>query len=108
MNITLLPKTTLGKWSTGLIIAAFLMLVVFIIEVVLESRGRVTFDWNGIWPAIPIILAVVFAISSMVIGSIGIVKRKERSILVFVATALGALVVVLVLIIVIGELLVSQ
>ena len=79
MNITLLPKTTLGKWSTGLIIAAFLMLVVFIIEVVLESRGGVTFDWNGIWPAIPIILAVVFAISSMVIGIIGIVKSRKRS-----------------------------
>jgi hypothetical protein len=107
MNITLLPKTTLGKWSTGLIIAAFLMLVVFIIEVVLESRGGVTFDWNGIWPAIPIILAVVFAISSMVIGIIGIVKSKERSILVFIATALGVL-GVFALLIAVGELLVPQ
>jgi hypothetical protein len=107
MNITLLPKTTLGKWSTGLIIAAFLMLVVVIIEVVLESRGGVTFDWNGIWPAIPIILAVVFAISSMVIGIIGIVKSKERSILVFIATALGVL-GVFALLIAVGELLVPQ
>ena len=44
----------------------------------------------------------------MVIGIIGIVKSRERSILVFVAAALGVLVVVLLLIIGIGELLVSQ
>ena len=44
MRISILPKTSLGKWSTGLIIAAFLMLVVFIIEEVLKSRGGVTYN----------------------------------------------------------------
>jgi hypothetical protein len=107
MRISMLPKTSLGKWSTGLIIAALLMVVVSIIEVVLGSRGGVTFHVTGAWQ-ITNLLVVVFAISSMVIGIIGIVKSKERSILVFVATALGVLVVVLVLIIAIGELLVSQ
>ena len=107
MKISILPKTTLGKWSTGLIIVALLMVVVSIIEVVLGSRGGVTFHVTSAWQ-ITNLLVVVFAISSMVIGIIGIVKSKERSILVFVAAALGVLVVVLVLIIGIGELLVSQ
>jgi len=103
MRICILPKTSLGKWSTGLIIAALLMVVVSIIEFTLVSHGVVT----GIWQ-ITNLLVVLFAISAMVIGITGIVKSKERSILVIVATALGGLAVVLVLIIAIGELLVSQ
>ena len=107
MKISILPKTTLGKWSTGLIIVALLMVVVSIIEVVSGSRGGVTFHVTSVWQ-ITNLLVVVFAISSMVIGIMSIVKSKERSVLVYVATALGVLVVVLVLIIGIGELLVSQ
>ena len=107
MKISILPKTTLGKWSTGLIIVALLMVVVSIIEVVSGSRGGVTFHVTSVWQ-ITNLLVVVFAISSMVIGIMSIVKSKERSVLVYVATALGVLVVVLVLIIGIGELLVKQ
>ena len=49
MKISILPKTTLGKWSTGLIIVALLMVVVSIIEVVLGSRGGVTFHVTSAW-----------------------------------------------------------
>jgi len=98
MRISILPKTSLGKWSTGLIIAAFIMPVVFIIEMVLNS-------WSGMWSVvIPIILGAVFAFSSMVIGIIGIVKSKERSILVFIATVLGAFA----LIIAVGQFLIPE
>ncbi len=107
MRISIRPKSLLGKWSTGLIIAALLMVVVSIIEVVLGSRGGVTFYVTSIWQ-ITNLLVVVFAILSMVIGIIGIVKSKERSAFVFVATALGVLVVVLVLIMEIGELVALQ
>ena len=107
MKISILPKTSLGKWSTGMIFAALLMVVVSIIEVVSGSRGGVTFHVTSVWQ-ITNLLVVVFAISSMVIGIIGIVKSKERSILVFVATALGVLVAVFVLILGIDELLASH
>jgi len=89
MKSNLLPKTTLGKWSTGLIIAAFLFFMVFFIEVVSGFRGGDTLDFSNIWPAIPIILAGVSAISSMVTGMIAILKSKDRSVLVFLATAIG-------------------
>jgi hypothetical protein len=99
MNSTLLPKTTLGKWSIGLIIAAFLLFVVFFIEVASGFHGGDTLDFSNFWPAIPILLAGVSVISSLVTGIIGIVKSKERSILVFLATTLG----VFALIFVVGE-----
>jgi len=97
MRISILPKTSLGKWSTGLIIAAMLMLVVF-------SIGSVNVNWHEPWLVTPIILAAVFAISSMVVGVIGIVKSKERSILVFIAAALG----VVALVIGVGQFLIPQ
>ena len=90
-----------------MIIIALLMVVVSIIEVVLGSRGGVTFKVTRTWQ-ITNLLVVFFAILAMVIGIIGIVKSKERSILVFVATALGVLVAVFVLILGIDELLASH
>jgi len=96
MKSTLLPKTTLGKWSTGLIIVAFLLFVVFLIEVASGFRGGDTLDFSDLWAGIPMLLAGVSAISSMVTGIIGIVKSKERSILVFLASAIGLFALLLV------------
>ena len=104
MQITLLPKTTLGKWSTGLLVAAFLAFIVFIIGVALGFRGGDTLDFSNFGPAVPILLAGVFVIASTVTGIIGIVKSKERSIIVFLATALG----VFALIFIAGEFLVPH
>ena len=90
MHNTLFPKTTPGKWSVGLIISAFLLFVVFMIEVATGYRGGDTFDLSvDFWPGFPMLLAGLCAIISMVTGIIGIVKSKERSVLVFLATALG-------------------
>ena len=100
----LLPTTTLGKWSIGLGIAGFLLFVVFFIEVALGFRGGDTLDlsdFSQIGLGIPIMLAGVSLISAMVTGIIGIVKYKERNVLVFLAAAAGLFVLFLVL----GELL---
>jgi hypothetical protein len=94
-----MPKTTLGKWSVGLGVAGFLFFVVFIIEVALGFRGGDTLDlsdFSQILPGIPIMLAGVSFISAMVTGIIGIVKYKERNILVFLAAAAGLFVLLLV------------
>ena len=91
----LLPTTTLGKWSIGLVIAALLCFAVFIVEIVLGFRGGDTWTWD--WPTVPVLLAGVFVISALVTGVIGIVKSKERSVLVILATAIGLFFVLLVL-----------
>jgi hypothetical protein len=92
MKSSLLPTTTLGKWSIGLVIAAFILFIVFIIEVAAGMRGGDTLDFTNpsdLLPAIPIMLAGLSFISAMVTGIIAIVKSKERSFLVFLATAIG-------------------
>ena len=91
----LIPKTTMGKWSTGLIITSFLFFAVFLIEVASGLVGGDTWTWD--WPAITMLLAGVSAISSLVTGIIGIVKSKERSVLVFLATLIGLFVLIFVL-----------
>jgi hypothetical protein len=99
MKSALWPKTTLGKWSVGLGVAGFLLFVVFFIEVALGFRGGDTLDFSDfsqILPGIPIMLAGVSFISAMVTGIIGIVKYKERNILVFLAAAAGLFVLLLV------------
>lgn len=99
MHITLLPKTTLGKWSLAIILAGILFLVLFFMVVRLGYRGGDTLGVKDIAPASPMILALVSAIASMVVGIISIIKSRERSILIFLATAVG----VIAFIFVIGE-----
>jgi hypothetical protein len=100
IRANLKPKTTMGKWSTGLIIAFFLFAVVFLILVVSGQRGGDTF-FSFTALTIPGLLAGVSAISAMVTGIIGIVRSKERSPLVFLATAIG----LCLLIMLVGEIL---
>jgi len=93
MRISLKPKSTMGKWSTGLIIAFLLFLAVFLILVASGQRGGDTF-FSNLALTIPMLLAGVSSVSALVTGIIGIVKSRERSVLVFLATAIGLFVLV--------------
>ncbi|MFC1967795.1 hypothetical protein ACFLVX_00175 [Chloroflexota bacterium] len=88
MRISLKPKTTMGKWSTGLIIAFFLFFAVFLIVVASGQHGGDTF-FSNLALTIPMLLAVVSSVSALVTGIIGTVKDGERSVLVFLATVIG-------------------
>jgi len=81
MKINFIPKTKLGKWSVKLIIAFFLLFALCQIFVVSGHRGF------GI-PA-TIIPAGICGIASFFAGIIGIIKKKERSVFVFLATIIG-------------------
>lgn len=85
MRISILPKTSLGRWSVGLAAAFILLSILF---AVLTGLGGV-----GPGPVAPIVIAtVIFGISGIaafVTGLISIVKSKERSILVFLAAVVG-------------------
>ena len=93
MRISLKPRTITGKWSSGLIIAFFLFFAVFLILVALGQRGGDTF-FSNLALTIPMLLAGVSGVSALVTGIIGIVKSRERSVLVFLATAIGLFVLV--------------
>lgn len=91
-----MPKTILGKWSVGLIIVFFLLFALFQFLVASGQRGGATF-FDNLLLAIPIFLAGICGVSSFFTGLIGIVKSKERSILVFLATIIGLLVLLFLL-----------
>lgn len=80
MRITILPKIPLGRWSVGLVIA---LIVLF--AVVPEAPGV---EFTALGRALAIGFAGISG-AAFVTGLVGIVKRRERSVLVFLTTAIG-------------------
>ena len=95
--MAILPTTRLGRWSCGLIMAFFLLLVLVTIIVNLfnQEGGKTFFD--NLFISIPMLSAVTAAIAASITGIISMWKHKERSILVFTATTTGLLIVLFVL-----------
>jgi hypothetical protein len=73
----MLPITPLGKASVGLIVA---MLLLFVIG---------TSSTNWLYPSVPAGMAA--GISACITGLLAIIRQKERALLVYVSTAIGAL-----------------
>ena len=88
MKIYFAPKTSLGKWSVALIIAFMVLLGVFQLLVASGQRGGETFFSNLIL-TIPMLIAGVSGISAFATGLIGIIKSRERSVIVYLAALIG-------------------
>ena len=89
MRFSILPKTSLGRWSVGLG-AAFIL--IFVLSGVLTALGGVGVGPAPVGPIAGVALGVAFAISgiaALITGLISIIKSKERSILVFLAVIAG-------------------
>ncbi|MEK6906651.1 MAG: hypothetical protein AABW81_03450 [Nanoarchaeota archaeon] len=102
-KIYFLPKTYLGKWTVGLIIAFFLFLILAMLIVASGQEGGETI-FDNLLISIPMILAVVSAIASFITGIISIIWKKERGILIFISAIIGLLILWFVL----GEILVPH
>ncbi len=89
MKIILRPTTKVGKWSIGLIISLvlFFLLATAIVNLGHQTGGE-TFTANN-FIAIPMLISVISGVFAFFTGSIGILKYKERSVLVFLATFIG-------------------
>ncbi len=91
-----MPKSNLGKWSLGLIIAMALLLLLgsSFTNTLYESvpSGETILADIGNRPALAITMLIGFAagISAFITGLTAIINRKERNILVYAATVLGA------------------
>jgi len=96
MKVNLIPKTCLGKWSVGLIIAFFFLLGFFRVLVAFGQRGGATFFSNLIL-AIPAILMGTSGVLAFFVGIISFLKSKERAILVFITTLIGLFVLIFIL-----------
>ena len=83
MRISILPKSLLGWWSVGLVVAWILF---FVLSQVILGQGP---DYNlALAYALTIVVAGIGG-AALVTGLISIIKSKERSIFVFVTTAIG-------------------
>ena len=83
-----MPKTTLGKWSAALIVAFIVLLVSFQFLVASGQRGGETFFSNLVL-ALPTLIAGISGVSAFVTGLIGVIRSRERSIIVYLAAVIG-------------------
>ena len=88
MRVSILPKTTPGKWSAGLLAALIIFFVAFQLLVASGQRGGETF-FSNLMLTIPILFAGTSGVLAFVIGLIGTIRSRERSILVFLAMLIG-------------------
>lgn len=87
----IVPQTKPGKWSVGLCICFFVFIGMFFILVASGQRGGMKFFDNPIL-AIPTVLAALTAIAGLFIGLQSVISHKEKSLLTFIAIAIGAFV----------------
>ena len=93
MQVHFKPKTRLGKRSAWLLVTLAVLMGVFRINVLLGQRGGDTFFSNPSL-AIPILLAGISGIAAFITGLISIIREKERSISVYLAVAIGLIVLI--------------
>lgn len=94
---SLMPRTTLGKWTVGLIAA---MPILFVIGASFSSSlyesvpaGRTILADVAARPllALTMLAGMVAGISAFIVGLLVIVKKKENALLVYVSTMIGGL-----------------
>ena len=91
-----MPKSTIGKWSVGLILGMFILLAFgsSLANSLYESvqSGRTILEDITKRPVLSISMLLGFGsgISALVTGLFALIKQKERAILVFVSTIIGA------------------
>jgi hypothetical protein len=86
MRISILPTSSLGKWSVGLAVAWIQFFVASEVLIGFDVFGPV---YNRALALILIVVIAAIGGVALVIGIASIIKSKERSIFVFVTTALS-------------------
>ena len=82
-----MPATKTGKWSAWFIIAFFVFILLFNIII---SSGLPGDNFVLLNPRnLPMALALVCAVLSLVTGLLSIIRNKERAVSVFIASAIG-------------------
>lgn len=88
-----LPKTELGEWPVGLILIFFILLEIFRLLDDAGERDGETF-FSNLKLSLLVILAGIAVAASLSTGLISILKYRERSLPVLLATLISLLVVI--------------
>jgi len=96
MKLNFLPKSCLGKWSVALIVAMpifFYIGMSFVDFYESVPAGKTIPDDIMVRPgvALPMLAGFVCGIAAFFTGIIGIIKKKDYSILIFLSSAMGFL-----------------
>jgi len=96
MRLKFLPQSCLGKWSAGLIVAmpVFLYIGMSFVEFYeFVPAGKTIPQDIIIRPgiALPMLVGFISGIAAFFTGIVGIIKKKDRSALIFLTTAGGFL-----------------
>ena len=93
----IVPKTTLGKWSVGLIVAMPLLFIIGTsftnsLYKSIPAGGTILADIAA-RPALALTMlaGMIAGISAFITGLLAIIRQKERALLVYVASSIGAL-----------------
>ena len=95
----IIPKTTVGKWSVGLIVA---MPLLFIIGTSFTNSLYKSVPAGETIPAdiaarpalaLTMLAGMLAGISAFITGLLAIIRQKEKALLVYVATVIGALLI---------------
>jgi hypothetical protein len=89
VKIKYLPKSVLGKLTTGFTVSGLLLLAVMI--VLAEILGIIN---SGTVITVSAILAIAMLITPCITGTIAVLKNKDKSIAVFLSAAIGFLTVI--------------
>jgi len=87
MKFILKPKTSLGKWSVGL--NAFFLIVIITSIILVKVLGILSFDDH--WWDVTVPVVFLASIVAFFIGTIAVIKYKERSVLVYISIIIGLL-----------------
>jgi len=94
-----MPKTKLGKWSVGLIIAMLLLFIIgtsFVNSLYAAIPASLTI-WADITArpalALSMLTGIVLGISAAILGVLAITTQKEHALLVYFSTSIGTLLV---------------
>jgi hypothetical protein len=102
-TLKIMPKTQLGWWSIGLILA---MLILFIAGTSLSSSmyqslpaGDTVLEDIIARPALALtmLFGMLAGISALITGLLSIIKQKESALLVYLSSLIGALVLIFII-----------
>ena len=91
MKVHILPKTRPGKWSVLLLIGFIVFFGLFFILVATGQRGGETF-FSNLFLTVPVLIAAVSGIAAFFAGITGIIKDRERGVIVYMSTLIGFLI----------------
>ena len=102
MKIKFKPKNNLSKWSIGLIVIMPLLLYIGMSFVNLYESvpaGKTILHDIALRPgvALPMLAGLVSGIAAFICGIIGITRKKDYSVLVFISTLIGFFVLLFIL-----------